>query len=156
MAEREEWNRFQAMLERLGGSADDKRLREALGSNEAVYAQIRDETIKEGVLVPGRNRGGFCLLRWREGLGGVKPRSAEAMTAWTSNEKPARPKNASNGISIARLQSFYDWFVLHVSERQQLKQVGNAVPPLMGLSVARTPEGLLAASRNAGASSRQG
>ncbi len=30
-----------------------------------------------------------------------------------------------------RLQSFHDGFVLRGSERQQLKQVGNAVPPLM-------------------------
>lgn len=46
----------------------------------------------------------------------------------------------------ARLQSFHDGFVFHGSEWQQLKQVGNAVPPLMGLAVARAAEGLLAAS----------
>ncbi|MGJ5040654.1 DNA cytosine methyltransferase [Bradyrhizobium sp. HKCCYLRH1062] len=44
----------------------------------------------------------------------------------------------------ARLQSFHDGFVFHGSEWQQLKQVGNAVPPLLGLSVARAAEGLLA------------
>jgi len=37
----------------------------------------------------------------------------------------------------ARLQSFHDGFIFHGSERQQLKQVGNAVPPLLGLAVAR-------------------
>lgn len=46
----------------------------------------------------------------------------------------------------ARLQSFHDGFVFHGSEWQQLKQVGNAVPPLLGLAVARTAESLLAAS----------
>lgn len=46
----------------------------------------------------------------------------------------------------ARLQSFHDGFVFHGSELQQLKQVGNAVPPLMGLAVARAAAGLLAAS----------
>jgi DNA (cytosine-5)-methyltransferase 1 len=46
----------------------------------------------------------------------------------------------------ARLQSFHDGFVFHGSEWQQLKQVGNAVPPLLGLAVARAAEGLLAAS----------
>ncbi len=43
----------------------------------------------------------------------------------------------------ARLQSFHDGFVFHGSECQQLKQVGNAVPPLMGLAVANTVRGLL-------------
>ena len=31
----------------------------------------------------------------------------------------------------ARLQSFHDGFVFVGSERQQLKQIGNAVPPLL-------------------------
>lgn len=44
----------------------------------------------------------------------------------------------------ARLQSFHDGFVFHGSEWQQLKQVGNAVPPLLGLAVARVAGGLLA------------
>lgn len=47
----------------------------------------------------------------------------------------------------ARLQSFHDGFVFHGSECQQLKQVGNAVPPLMALAVARTAAQLLEASR---------
>lgn len=44
----------------------------------------------------------------------------------------------------ARLQSFHDGFVFHGSEWQQLKQVGNAVPPLMSRAVARAVTGLLA------------
>lgn len=47
----------------------------------------------------------------------------------------------------ARLQSFHDGFVFRGSEWQQLKQVGNAVPPLMALAVARTVAGLLAYTR---------
>lgn len=43
----------------------------------------------------------------------------------------------------ARLQSFHDGFVFYGSERQQLKQVGNAVPPLMGFVVARTVRAFL-------------
>ena len=43
----------------------------------------------------------------------------------------------------ARLQSFHDGFVFHGSERQQLKQVGNAVPPLMGLVIARAAASVL-------------
>lgn len=44
----------------------------------------------------------------------------------------------------ARLQSFHDGFIFHGSERQQLKQIGNAVPPLLGLAVARAVRELLA------------
>jgi DNA (cytosine-5)-methyltransferase 1 len=43
----------------------------------------------------------------------------------------------------ARLQSFHDGFVFCGSECQQLKQVGNAVPPLMALAVARAAKTLL-------------
>lgn len=48
----------------------------------------------------------------------------------------------------ARLQSFHDGFVFKGSETQQLKQVGNAVPPLMALAVARTVEHILAQSES--------
>jgi DNA (cytosine-5)-methyltransferase 1 len=44
----------------------------------------------------------------------------------------------------ARLQSFHDGFIFHGSECQQLKQVGNAVPPFMALAVARAAKQLLA------------
>ena len=47
----------------------------------------------------------------------------------------------------ARIQSFHDGFVFHGSELQQLKQVGNAVPPLVGLVVAQIAARLLASVR---------
>ena len=46
----------------------------------------------------------------------------------------------------ARLQSFHDGFIFHGSEWQQLKQIGNAVPPLLGLAVARAVRELLLAT----------
>ena len=49
----------------------------------------------------------------------------------------------------ARLQSFHDGFVFHGSEYQQLKQVGNAVPPLMGLAIAQAIGRLLETSETA-------
>jgi DNA (cytosine-5)-methyltransferase 1 len=48
----------------------------------------------------------------------------------------------------ARLQSFHDGFIFHGSEWQQLKQVGNAVPPLMGHAVACAVTGLLDTKRH--------
>ena len=49
----------------------------------------------------------------------------------------------------ARLQSFHDGFVFHGSECQQLKQVGNAVPPLMALAVAIAAKKLIKNVRSA-------
>lgn len=43
----------------------------------------------------------------------------------------------------ARLQSFHDGFVFVTSEWQQLKQIGNAVPPLLGKAVGLVGMGLL-------------
>jgi DNA (cytosine-5)-methyltransferase 1 len=45
----------------------------------------------------------------------------------------------------ARLQSFHDGFLFAGSECQQLKQVGNAVPPLLGYAVAAAAKKLLRA-----------
>lgn len=43
----------------------------------------------------------------------------------------------------ARLQSFHDGFVFQSSEWQMLKQIGNAVPPLLGRAVAAVAESAL-------------
>ncbi|MEV4271236.1 DNA cytosine methyltransferase [Micromonospora aurantiaca (nom. illeg.)] len=43
----------------------------------------------------------------------------------------------------ARLQSFHDGFVFHSSEWQMLKQIGNAVPPLLGRAVAAAVQQVL-------------
>ena len=45
----------------------------------------------------------------------------------------------------ARLQSFHDGFVFVGSEWQQLKQIGNAVPPLLGHAIASTAKAILSA-----------
>lgn len=45
----------------------------------------------------------------------------------------------------ARLQSFHDGFVFKSSEWQMLKQIGNAVPPLLGRAVAAAAEQALLA-----------
>lgn len=44
----------------------------------------------------------------------------------------------------ARLQSFHDGFVFKSSEWQMLKQIGNAVPPLLAYAIARMAKALLA------------
>ena len=46
----------------------------------------------------------------------------------------------------ARLQSFHDGFIFKSSEWQMLKQIGNAVPPLLGYAAARMATTLLSAT----------
>lgn len=48
----------------------------------------------------------------------------------------------------ARLQSFHDGFVFMGSEWQQLKQVGNAVPPLLGYAAAQMARAVLSEMPN--------
>jgi DNA (cytosine-5)-methyltransferase 1 len=43
----------------------------------------------------------------------------------------------------ARLQSFHDGFIFKSSEWQMLKQIGNAVPPLLARALASAAEGVL-------------
>ncbi len=43
----------------------------------------------------------------------------------------------------ARLQSFPDTFIFHGSKQEQYKQVGNAVPPLLGSAIAKKVKELL-------------
>lgn len=46
----------------------------------------------------------------------------------------------------ARLQSFHDGFIFKSSEWQQLKQIGNAVPPLLAFCAAKVAKAVLEAS----------
>ena len=46
----------------------------------------------------------------------------------------------------ARLQSFPDWFRFIGSRRSAFRQIGNAVPPLLALAVARSVQECLAAT----------
>ena len=46
----------------------------------------------------------------------------------------------------ARLQSFPDWFRFHGSNRSSFEQIGNAVPPMLALAVARMVRERVAAS----------
>ena len=46
----------------------------------------------------------------------------------------------------ARLQSFHDGFIFKSSEWQMLKQIGNAVPPLLGYAVGRMARAVVSAT----------
>ena len=53
----------------------------------------------------------------------------------------------------ARLQSFHNRYVFKSSEWQMLKQIGNAVPPLLGYAAAKMAVGILEAAKKPAARS---
>ncbi|QRR11649.1 N-6 DNA methylase [Burkholderia sp. MS455] len=55
-------DRFISMLEAMGGSAGNHRLREALGWQESTYDGIKQQLLEESRIVPGRGRGGSVAL----------------------------------------------------------------------------------------------
>lgn len=54
--------KFVTVLTELGGSAGNGRLRETLGWAEATYNAVKEELVTEGVVIPGRGRGGSVAL----------------------------------------------------------------------------------------------
>lgn len=61
--------RFLHKLEKLGGRAANKRLREALGWQEPTYDNVRGELVEEGRIIKGRGQGGSIRLADVEGAG---------------------------------------------------------------------------------------
>jgi type I restriction enzyme M protein len=55
--------RFLAVLEALGGSAGNHRLRQQLGWQESTYWAVHASLIDEEAVTPGRGRGGSVALR---------------------------------------------------------------------------------------------
>ncbi|MCZ8387131.1 N-6 DNA methylase [Achromobacter xylosoxidans] len=54
--------RFISMLEAMGGSSGNQRLREALGWQESTYDGIKQQLLDAGRIIPGRGRGGSVTL----------------------------------------------------------------------------------------------
>lgn len=87
MANQAQKDRFVTALTELGGSAGNGRLCEALRWDEAAYNAVKDELVAEGVVTPGRGRGGLVSL-----VGAVAV-EAEEPTPVAARAKPGR----SNG-----------------------------------------------------------
>ena len=59
-------DKFVIVLTELGGSAGNGRLRDSLGWAEATYGVVKGELIDDGVVIPGRGRGGSVSLAGAE------------------------------------------------------------------------------------------
>lgn len=56
------WKALIEALETLGGSAGNGALRPVLGWDEDTYSQVKDALVSDGLLIPGRGRGGTVSL----------------------------------------------------------------------------------------------
>jgi type I restriction enzyme M protein len=88
MADQEQKDRFVAALTELDVSpVSNGRLRDALGWDKATYTAVKDALVADGVVTPGRGRGGSVSLS-----AGAKPKTEQAPRA----ETRAKP-NRGNG-----------------------------------------------------------
>lgn len=94
MADQAQKDRFVAALTELGGSAGNGRLREALQWDEAAYNAVKDELVAEGVVTPGRGRGGSVLL------GGAEEVEAEEAAPVAAKAKPARANRKGGDLGF--------------------------------------------------------
>ena len=79
MASQAKKDKFVAALTELGGSAGNRRLREALQWMEATYNAVKDGLLAEGAIVLGRGRGGSVALAPSDDETENSDQEAEAM-----------------------------------------------------------------------------
>lgn len=94
MADQAQKDRFVAALTELGGSAGNGRLREALQWDEAVYNSVKDELAAEGIVTPGRGRGGSVSL------GGAVVAETEEPAPVAARAKPARTNGNGGNLGF--------------------------------------------------------
>jgi type I restriction enzyme M protein len=94
MADQAQKDRFVAVLTELGGSVGNGRLREALAWDEAAYNAVKDELVAEGVVTPGRGRGGSVSL------GGAVEAEAKEPAPVAARAKPARANGNGSDLGF--------------------------------------------------------
>lgn len=106
MTKHSQQRQFLEALSRLGGSAGNSSLREKLGWDERLYAQVRAALIEEGKIAPGRGRGGSVRFAQREEPTAAAPTSAAApprpaaAPEHRDRKSPQAEKKQSNGANL--------------------------------------------------------
>lgn len=88
-------DKFIAVLAELDGSAGNGRLREALQWTEATYGTVKDELVAEGIVIPGRGRGGSVSLS-----GGEEAKTVQEDIPSPTRAKPARTNGNGHGGNL--------------------------------------------------------
>src|SRR3984893_15741649 len=94
MADQAQKDRFVEALTELGGSAGHGRLRETLQWDEATYNAVKVDLLAEGIVTPGRGRGGSVSLC------NVAEADAAKAVPVAARVKPARGNGNSNGGNL--------------------------------------------------------
>ena len=88
-------DKFISVLTELGGSAGNGKLRETLGWADATYNAVKEELIDDGIVTPGRGRGGSVAIA----AAAESPPVAPAKPAQT--DRPARAERPNgNGANV--------------------------------------------------------
>ena len=82
--------RFIGMLDSMGGSAGNQRLREALGWQESTYDNVKQRLLDGGQIVSGRGRGGSVSMNPDGKSGNEAARAAAAKTVPRAEAKLAQ------------------------------------------------------------------
>ena len=99
MVEQTQKDRFVAALIELGGSAGNGRLREALQWDEAAYNAVKNELVAEGIVTPGRGRGGSVSLANSEESRSEEAEAEEAAPV-AAKAKPARANGKGGDLGF--------------------------------------------------------
>ncbi|PTM60087.1 type I restriction-modification system subunit M [Phreatobacter oligotrophus] len=83
-------DRFLDVLTELGGSAGNMRLRDALQWDEQTYDNVKAGLVEEGMIVPGRGRGGSVALAGRSAPSSEDSRTEDVPTPAPKSPKPSR------------------------------------------------------------------
>jgi type I restriction enzyme M protein len=94
MADQAEKDRFVEALTELGGSAGHVRLRETLQWDEATYNAVKEDLLAEGIVTPGRGRGGSVSLS------NVAEAETEEAATLVTRAKPARANGNGGNLGF--------------------------------------------------------
>jgi type I restriction enzyme M protein len=90
-------DKFIAVLTEFGGSAGNGKLRDTLGWAEATYDAVKGELVTDGVVIPGRGRGGSVSLAVAEKAEAVQEKLPAAVLV---SAPPARANGNGKGGNL--------------------------------------------------------
>jgi type I restriction enzyme M protein len=93
--------KFIKALTKLGGTAGNGRLREALNWSDATYIRVKEALVSDGTVTPGRGRGGSVSLGGSAKIEATEARAASAEThVAPTRSKPSSPNGNGGNLGF--------------------------------------------------------